>query len=137
MTAQEVYDRLFVAAYDGTFPSGEMDDAGVFHCRYRGDLSAGCKQRCAAGILLPDDKYNPEMDRILGENDGYPASSPEVLCVMDVPGEFTPADIIKLQFAHDDIARSEEGWDGDKFVRKINLLRIFDKVVKKYPGDSL
>ncbi len=59
ITKREYRQLLDAAGRDGTFPSIKVDNGGCF---YRLDSTAGCKQRCAVGILIPDDKYDPKME---------------------------------------------------------------------------
>lgn len=43
--------------------SGVHGKDGSF-CRYRRNKKADCKARCAVGLLIPDEKYDPEMDNV-------------------------------------------------------------------------
>jgi hypothetical protein len=57
MTNQELFNKVVCAVRNQGRPSKSL---GGF-CRYRGESGA----KCAVGFLIPDDKYDPEMERYL------------------------------------------------------------------------
>ena len=45
-----------------SYYEGFREDEPEEFYAYRENLKANCPIRCAAGIFIPDDKYNPEME---------------------------------------------------------------------------
>lgn len=142
MTKQDMYDRLYEAAYDGTFPSLMPDPTnpaeGVI-CAYRGDNGA----RCAAGLFLKDEAYHPSMEN-------NPVSTLinyyQEVKLFDLPAEVAPYELSPIQWIHDDLAITarwykelkceflgKNEWNPDRFVERINDLSLFRDVVKKQP----
>jgi hypothetical protein len=98
-TKQELFDFVLAAIRKQGRPS--MNGA---HCMYRAADGA----RCAAGHLIPDDLYDPEME---GKPIGIVmVARPGVIACEDVPflGE--------LQGAHDHAGRAYDG--GPAFLRR-------------------
>jgi hypothetical protein len=122
MTAQEYYDALCTAAYDGTFPS--VTEKG--ECLYRGPNGT----RCAVGLLIPDEAYFPALE---GMNVRHFF---EKVNVLDVPEGFDLFDLMEVQARHDETAARKCGWRAWDFVRKINRLDCFNDVRKKAPGKA-
>ena len=126
ITAQEYYDRLYTAAHDGTFPSyrRENNHSGLL-CLYRGPDNT----RCAVGILIPDDKYQPEFDSKNLTCDQLPGDACE-----HVEGV---ASLWPVQSIHDDEAEKHlhsGQWDARSFIKRINTLSMFASVQKKEPA---
>ncbi len=57
LTRQEYRNLLERCSLDGTFPSRHR-----LNCYYRLDGTPESKQRCAIGVLIPDDKYHTDME---------------------------------------------------------------------------
>jgi hypothetical protein len=55
---QEYYDQLMAACDDGTFPSYAPDEGNSNGCWYRSPDG----KRCAVGIRIPDELYDPELE---------------------------------------------------------------------------
>lgn len=94
LTPQEAFDT--VARH--LFAQGRLalrDFGGEEGCVYRGD--DGCK--CAVGILIPDELYDPKMEGHSAASDSvgplFPPSINNLLC--------------DLQKAHDDCSRNDDG----------------------------
>ena len=123
MTKQEYYDRLKAAATDGTFPAVNpaVKDRGVKNCYYRVDLTPSCPQRCAAGLLIPDEKYTPDLEGGLFE--------PKMRAVIELPDGMTLDDVCWVQTVHDTTARSPQ-WSPEAFISYINKLPCFADVQK-------
>ena len=112
MTNQQIFDRVLThlraqgeAAAVAYF--SDPDNSNVsYDCRYRLTKDDGRKLMCAAGCLIPDDKYDPKLE-------GFRATSSDVMPVMMVSlgieqsegdGEqvWKTVDLIgDLQLAHD------------------------------------
>jgi hypothetical protein len=137
--AQETYDRLYEAAYDGTFPSVGKNAFGQWQCRYRATTEKDCPQRCGAGIFVPDDKYNPSMEG---------ASALKIIVdfhAIKLPEGISDVALGKIQTAHDDTAIKYLGYGNDKqrwkklrwsprkFIERINALDCFENVDRKSP----
>lgn len=90
--------------------NADEDEIGI--CVYRGDYDATSPIRCAFGVHIPDDRYDPRMEGVSAGAliDGCPASGTTLPPLRDL---FAPdATIAKLEYLqglHDDIARSFEG----------------------------
>lgn len=113
MTKQEYYDLLIQCSEDGTFPSSYLGE-----CLYRGEG----KQKCAVGILIPDDKYDP---RIEGQG-----LDQDIFDLCDVPEGLTMYDLQSIQESHDtcDLVNFQIN-----FIHKINKLPCFKEVTKIDP----
>lgn len=142
MTKQDMYDRLYEAAYDGTFPSlmphPTNPEKGLI-CAYRGDGGA----RCAAGLFLKDEAYEPSMEtKTVGTLINYYRGVES----FDLPAEVAPYELSPIQRIHDGLAITarwdkelecevleKNEWNPDRFVERINDLSLFRDVVKKQP----
>lgn len=120
MTKQEYYDLLVKSASDGTFPSYVGGDDG---CLYRKDQTPACKCRCAAGLLIPDEQYDPAME-------GRFVSFKAVRSAISIPDGMTFEDLCVVQRTHDRIAC---GWDGTEFVETLDLIPCFADVTRAKP----
>lgn len=99
MTKREYLELLVKSCHDGTFPS---IDGKV--CLFRKNETPHCKERCAVGLLIPDDEY----DR------GVEARGVRALCekgLVTCPEGMTSADLVDCQSVHDDRA-TRQLWDG-------------------------
>lgn len=115
MTRKEYFDLLVKSASDGTFPS--VSD--TLSCMYRGNSNASCPQRCAIGVLIPDEKYHPNMERMkcsfLFERFPFMKTfMPDGLTLNDLKG---------IQSGHDRCALT--GWSAEEFVKSIRRLSCF------------
>ena len=60
LSAQEIFDRVLTHLRKQRQPSVAWHNpTGRLMCAYRGVFG----QKCAAGVLIPDAVYSPEMDR--------------------------------------------------------------------------
>ena len=67
MTNQEISDRV----KQHLLTQNEKSQIGA-DCRYRQDMTAHCKIRCAAGCLIEDSLYNTKMEGLgFGEEFSY------------------------------------------------------------------
>lgn len=102
MTGREYYQKLAAAATDGTFPSGDYSQ-----CYYRRG-----RQRCAVGIIIPDEMYDPKFE-------GRRASQLPI----DLPSliEERPAREFfgSIQLAHDCRAFK---WDPEGFLNDVRCI---------------
>lgn len=116
MTKQEYYDLLVRTSAEGGFPSMEGG-----RCRYRTDTG----RRCAVGLLIPDEMYEPGMET----NNAYwlERRFPQVQAVF--PDEMDADELRRVQTVHDELAQ-DLGWDHQSFVANLNTLHCFVDVVK-------
>lgn len=125
LTKQEYLDRLLAACEDGTFPSVGFTGG----CAYRADETATCKQRCAVGLLISDDKYESVMD-----SGNYSLSR---LCKEDVvePVEgFGVNELRIVQMYHDDISNVRGVAFRNAFVWRLQRGGLFNGCV--FPSSS-
>lgn len=121
MNKREYKNLLEKSAFDGTFPSyNRGDDDNYPSCRYRKDLTPNCKERCAIGLLIPDDKYDVNFDGC------YSASRIMEKLEIKVEG-LTEMDLLRIQSIHDTCASDLNGWSGDKFIKQLNQLECFNR----------
>lgn len=106
-TKQQIFDQVARAIIAQGKPS--VDDT---HCLYR----APDGSKCAAGHLIPDDEYSPDMENIqasyVGGRDpaaGGPISVTLQQIVDDVGAKF----VDRLQTAHDAAAQSHSDFLGE------------------------
>lgn len=128
-TLQQAYDRIVRSAFDGTFPS--VVSLAVFYnegrCRYRLDKTPTCKQRCVAGLFLPDEAYTEHME-------GESVRSQLIFPKLILPDEIDKKDMMTLlQNLHDREALAPTGWNAQEFVRKVNELSVFRSVTHVDP----
>lgn len=121
MTKAQYLGLLLKSAEDGTFPSAEG-----WRCRYRADSTAACEQRCAVGLLIPDEKYTPAMERrgvreVLREFPG----------AVDIPDGMDYWDMANVQAAHDDwvsLWRDDPARGREGFLGQVRKLSCFEGV---------
>lgn len=113
-TTQSYYDELVCRAIDGSFPCHDERR----NCRYR--TKEGNK--CAAGILIPDNKYIGMMEGSLADDD-------LVFNNMDIPGGMSLIDVREIQSTYDG---STYNWNPVAFVRDLNNLDCFYDVKKVF-----
>lgn len=78
-------------------------------CRYRLDFTPSCPQRCAVGVLIPDEDYESDMDERGVLDDllhSYPELAPKFGIATDETGYFLHSDpvyqfLCLAQGAHD------------------------------------
>lgn len=125
LTKQEYYNLLVKSAYDGTFPSMDGEQ-----CAYRLDHTDHCPQRCAVGLLIPDEWYDDLM-----EGNSVPDLDSDHFDLIRVPEGLDKEDLWQIQRCHDDYAfavyTQSQVWNGNAFVEKLNNLHCFSNVVKK------
>lgn len=115
MTKAQYLATLIAAAHDGTFPSSLPDG---LTCMYRGPGG----KKCAAGLLIPDEKYTPRMEHKSVEvlNMNFPGD-------IDIPEGMTIAQVQMVQAIHDTFA-SFRSWQADKFVEAVRAETYFQGV---------
>lgn len=96
MNKQEVFDKV----YDHFITQGNPRsvEEGGKGCLYRGPDGA----RCAVGLLIPDDLYEPEMD-VTGDVRGLLADFPQLGRVLGVKSQDDTDFLQALQSAHDEV----------------------------------
>lgn len=62
MTEQEIFDKVWHHFVTEENPRSFVETANGGTCRFRQDLTATCPVRCAVGLFIPDDVYEPAMD---------------------------------------------------------------------------
>ncbi len=98
MTKEEAAQRIWDWFVVGGNPPGTSKDG---ECSYRGEGGS----RCAAGCLIPDDLYRPEME---GETfEGILALEPRLQSVFGDAVDFIGA----AQYEHD-VSSNDEEWGG-------------------------
>ncbi len=92
-------------------------------CRYRGLKSRQGKsdQRCALGLLIPDEKYYPELE-------GKCCNDPWIRNAVLLPDGMSYGELDAIQLVHDGLA--DAYWRPEVFVNKINDLPCFQNVFK-------
>lgn len=119
MTKQEYFDLLVATSKAGGFPS--VDDEG---CVYRGENG----RKCAVGLLIPDEKYVPSMERKIVTNRFTNKPTRLFENAVCVPDGMTWLDLTKVQIVHDDYEGST--WDHADFVARLLDLECFSDVVR-------
>jgi hypothetical protein len=107
MTNQEAFDYVVAQLVAQGEPSVSHGSHGGV-CQYRGNN--GC--RCAAGWLIPDDKYSPNME-------GNSVDYPPIREVLPSGPDFTL--LVDLQSAHDWAVRSRVAIDNDAWLHEFLL----------------
>lgn len=120
LSLQDAYDVLVRCAGDGTFPSSD----GTGGCWYRRTEEASCKQRCPAGVFIPDEEYSPELEGLLVTNKSILAS------ILIIPPGMNVSDMRILQAFHDGNCTP---WNVEGFIGHLNSRACFD-TVKKVSG---
>lgn len=122
MTKQEYYNLLVDSARNGNFPATEPGPLGP-RCKYRTPDG----KKCAAGHLIPDHKYSPDMENRM-------AVSLRIVAAMEIPEGMNAWDVRWVQSAHDSQASCvNKPWDAQKFITAINDLLCFSDVVRVTP----
>lgn len=111
MTAQEYYELLVNAVYDGVMPSDEKNE-----CLYRGPEG----KKCAIGLLIPDEDYSPSFELQAVDELPQPlldAITPEGLSIQD---------LVKIQYAHDALVRINAR--PYEFVKRFSVIQCFGTI---------
>lgn len=112
MTALEYRDALLEASRTGGFPSKNEKNS----CQY---LSADGR-RCAAGLLIPPERYSKEMESRCASHDLLFGKALADL----TPEGLTANDLDFVQMAHDE-QRFSDAWDHAEFSAQINNMPCF------------
>lgn len=122
LTIQEYRDLLVKMSREGGFPSYKMTDNGP-QCLYR---STDGKQ-CAAGPLMPNEKYRPQFD------DGVDCTCSSIESkfpnTFDIPEGMNINDVYEVQKCHDGLVTQSKvvpDWNHKLFVYRID--QIFSKL---------
>lgn len=114
MTKREYFELLVKTSEAGGFPSVAMCVSlcgSKLRCLYRGPDG----RKCAVGLLIPDDKFDPAIN----SDAVY-----DVIDRVDVPEGMSEGDLNDCQKAHDALARERE-WPHDDFVALLRELPCF------------
>lgn len=122
MTKQEYYNLLVKSARDSTFPGFDVDK---HQCRYRFG-----NHRCAVGIIIPDEDYDPLYDNRPGGSLCI-HELPSELKLRILPEEMTLEQLSEVQTKHDAFACT--GWDSCSFIKGINTLYFFQDITQENP----
>lgn len=113
MTAGEYKALLLETSRTGGFPA---TDNITNRCKYL--TSDG--RRCAAGLLIPPDRYKPSIENLCaGHNRLFGGDMVDL-----IPDGLDVCDLESVQLAHDE-QRHTGTWDHDKFSAHINTLECF------------
>lgn len=122
MTKQEYYNLLVKTSAEGRFPATECwGERTEPTCCYR--TKDG--RKCAAGLLIPDDEYSPNMENrnFMAIINDYPA------LLHCIPEGMTARNVRQIQYnIHDSVALYP--WSHEFFVRRLNQLDCFHNVEK-------
>jgi hypothetical protein len=97
---------------------------------YREDKTATCPTRCAVGLLIPDQDYNPEFDT-KGNNSIY-AIYPRIAALHQYSHDFLKS----IQIVHD---RVNPKWEEDKITEWFaeGFRRVASTYFLKVPDDNV
>ncbi len=108
MTRQEYRDLLITKSNAGEFPAGKYDEElDQFLCSYRAENG----RRCVVGLIIPDDRYDPEIE-------GSNMKTLKVVKCIDFPDGVTQIDLEELQHLHDNLS-NENPWPTEKFNTRV------------------
>lgn len=99
MTRQEVFTKVVMHLREQKVQSGEMDEDGLWVCKYRGPNNT----KCAAGCLIADEHYDNAM-----ENRDCFVDSIERALVASGVSKSDMQLVRELQILHD--TREPESW---------------------------
>lgn len=111
MTSREYFEKLKVAATDGTFPSTDAIDG---NCVYRTEDGRGC----AIGIILSDKLYRQSME---GWDFSHQTPGMRKAIIARVDGA-TEDFMFAVQKCHDKLAHI---WNPEEFIADVR--RVFQK----------
>lgn len=113
MTKEEYKALLIHTSATGGFPAR----GGLFNrCMYRTDDG----KKCAAGLLIPDECYTPQIEGLCINSFCDEIRNPAtVLVARHLPEGVTLFQVHELQQAHD--SRSQ-AWDHERFVADVNRI---------------
>jgi len=127
MTRQDYYNLLVETSRTGGFPSIDRKKASPWspsgQCLYRGPDG----KKCAAGLLIPDELYNPKMEGAVAST----TLTPDLL-----PEHMTMYDIDRIQAIHDNSSVSDE-WNHKAFVQKLNNNSSFSSLTDLVDTETL
>lgn len=121
LTIEQVIENVQAWFIDGGNDFGY--DADEESCRYRADLTASCPDRCAVGVLIPDELY--EMLETSGnalEGNNVTAISWHLVNAKIISKELIPQ-LQQLQHIHDGYAMAQ---DLDGFLKRLRNLTPAD-----------
>lgn len=123
---QEWLDQLVKASYEGKFPAY---DANRGQCCYRTPEGYAC----AVGLLIPDEKYTPDMDAYGGVDRDFCEKYGHAL-----PGWATYRHLEEVQNVHDfaesDMRLRGKPWSHTKFVEELLRCSIFEGLTPAVSG---
>ena len=125
MTKLEYLDLLVATSASGGFPSAHVvpeDTEAFFKTQVACDYRSPNGRRCAAGLLIPDEKYDPVMEN-------KPAYSEVVLAAIELPDGITATELRIIQTRHDTHAdaclKAGKPWPHAQFVASLLALDCF------------
>jgi len=112
MTKQEYFKLLERTSLEGKFPSYTLLKDGTTQCLYR----APNGNKCAFGLLIPDDKYHPRMEKELADFVLHNYLDNSV-----IPEGMTIDELKTIQSIHDSMTLSaiNPKWSHEKFMSRI------------------
>jgi hypothetical protein len=99
LSQQQIFDKVSTHLLAQNKRSSFIKDSGQEYCRYRQD-----GLMCAVGCLIPDDKYEPEMENQLVE---APRVLNSLTAIVDVKDDEVIGLLVKLQEIHDNTSPPE------------------------------
>lgn len=119
MTKKEYLELLCRSCHDGTFPSVDPETQ---LCKYRATHEQGCKQRCAAGLLVPDKMYDPRME-------DHTPHAENVRVAILIPDGMDLYELTMAQIVHDEFAGGGKEWDAVAAEAGFRNLNFFKECV--------
>jgi hypothetical protein len=122
VTKREYFDLLVQTSAAGKFPAGDL--AGCYYRVPEGVTS--CGDRCAVGVLIPDEVYCQSFEEAGPVNSLFETYSD---LEQFIPEGLTTEDLRRIQVRHD--RHSSRPWNHDRFVQELLALdcsREFDSV---------
>jgi hypothetical protein len=127
-TVASYFALLEKTSKEGGFPSAIIADnpeggGRSVQCQYRGPNA----RKCAAGILIPDDRYRPEMEHHgAGHNDLFRTAMVDL-----IPQGMLLSDLAQVQFCHDAIASQglDKPWNHEDFMSRLRMIECFKTMV--------
>jgi len=128
MTKQEYYDLLVKTSLDGGFPAKDYWSDG---CKYL----AKDGKKCAVGLLIPEDKYDKDLDWLGPIYKVYERHKELIDSIL--PENITVNDLELIQGKHDShltfcgknlTSGNWKEWDHKVFVDGLNSLNCFSDI---------
>lgn len=134
-TLREYYDLLVKTSKEGGFPAAVFREGDV-HCRYRTEDG----KKCAVGLVIPDDRYDPTWDCHNLTAYGLPF----VVIRPGLPADASVNLLSRIQEVHDELARKclrggefdPDAWDHAEFVRRLGDIPEFAAATTPRPEDD-